>query len=127
MGGGGNTFGYALQNPVNYYDPNGKEAAPAAAAFGSAFLADFLTPEPSDLLPHKWAAWAVAGVAIGGYAIYEACDEEDDECAKEIKECTELCKKAQHDPDMTQIWGGSWAQCMLGCVSWRCMDKLPDR
>lgn len=51
-------------------------------------------------------------------------DENTDGCSEEIQQCTILCTKAQNDLDMKGIWGGSWAQCMLGCVSWRCMDQL---
>jgi len=45
-------------------------------------------------------------------------------CAEEISQCYQLCAKAQFDPDMRNIWGGSVSTCMRGCVSARCQKGL---
>ena len=55
----------------------------------------------------------------------EQCEDTED-CDEEIRDCKKLCRKAQYDPDLSHVWGGSWARCMLGCVSWRCMDQLEN-
>jgi len=68
-----------------------------------------------------------AAVAAGSTAASSSkCDDTDEDCKKEIQECSDICKQAQKDPDMRNIWGGNWARCMLGCVSYRCMDHIPD-
>ncbi|QWP76102.1 hypothetical protein J5226_21300 [Lysobacter sp. K5869] len=75
-------------------------------------------------------AGGLLGAAVGGAAgnlIGQAVcpdEEEENSCAKEIAACEKLCDRAQTDPDMPNVWGGSRARCMLGCVSWRCMDEL---
>ena len=47
-----------------------------------------------------------------------------DGCPEEISACYQLCAKAQFDPDMRNIWGGSMSTCMRGCVSARCQKGL---
>jgi len=57
--------------------------------------------------------------------IVHSCSLGDEDCHEEITHCRSLCKTAEFDFDLPGVWGGSYAQCMLGCVSWRCMDHLP--
>ena len=47
----------------------------------------------------------------------EVCFED---CANEIAMCTRLCRAAEYDPDMPNIWFGAFGKCMKGCVSARC-------
>lgn len=72
------------------------------------------------------AAGAVAGGLLGNMLGNAVCPDEEEEnsCAKEIAECEVLCSRAETDPDLRNVWGGNRARCMLGCVSWRCMDQL---
>jgi len=62
--GGLNTYGYALQNPANYFDPNGEEALTATAAgyFGS--FAEWVAAGGG-------AVAGAAGVAGAGYLGYQ--------------------------------------------------------
>jgi hypothetical protein len=43
-----------------------------------------------------------------------------EDCAAEIRACHRLCRHAQYDPDMPNIWAGAYGRCMRGCVSERC-------
>jgi RHS repeat-associated protein len=43
-----------------------------------------------------------------------------DDCGEEWAMCRILCKTAQFDSDMPNIWGGSLQKCLMGCVSMRC-------
>jgi RHS repeat-associated protein len=45
-------------------------------------------------------------------------------CAEEISECVQLCARAEGDPDMRYIWGGSLKTCLKGCISERCQRGL---
>ncbi|MBP9663045.1 MAG: RHS repeat protein [Pyrinomonadaceae bacterium] len=47
-------------------------------------------------------------------------DPDRDGCAEERSACVQLCAKAQFDPDMKNIWGGSLTTCLKGCISERC-------
>jgi RHS repeat-associated protein len=86
---GTNPYAYARNNPVRYVDPTGAFVEGAAAAGGAALLneaaaaatgaltlmgADVVVPEPTDLVPYKWVAYAVVGVVavgvLGGIAAY---------------------------------------------------------
>jgi RHS repeat-associated protein len=96
---------YVENNPLIRIDPNGLFAIPPSS------LSVPPTP-PGD------GDSSGAKVCLGPNA------GNDQGCAQEISDCKRLCQTARIDPDMPNIWGGSWAQCMLGCVSWRCMDSL---
>ena len=131
LAGGINLYTYALDNPVRYTDPFGLSALTGTLPIAGGLAAADGPLPVGDLI----------GLGLlGGALLYDLlndsddtaddgkqCDDDKDDCEEEIRECTKLCKKAQYDPDMKNVWGGSWAQCMLGCVSWRCMDQLPDR
>jgi RHS repeat-associated protein len=43
-----------------------------------------------------------------------------DGCNAEKQRCTALCSDARFDPDMRNIWGGSFRRCMNGCMPARC-------
>jgi RHS repeat-associated protein len=43
-----------------------------------------------------------------------------DGCATEKQRCLALCSDARYDPDMRNIWGGSFRRCMNGCIPARC-------
>jgi RHS repeat-associated protein len=43
-----------------------------------------------------------------------------DGCAAERQRCSALCSDARYDPDMRNIWGGSFRRCMNGCIPARC-------
>jgi hypothetical protein len=47
-------------------------------------------------------------------------DRDSPECKQERQHCIEICNKARYDPDMPNIWGGSFTTCYNGCVSSRC-------
>lgn len=107
MDGGINTYGYAYQNPLKYVDPDGRLA-----------LAIPLVPSACK------AIGAGIGSLIGvvGYYMYLDCDDDNDgscdddeeeECRREIQECETTCRRAQIDPDMKEVWGGSWARVCL--------------
>jgi YD repeat-containing protein len=50
-----------------------------------------------------------------------ACGDRDSpECKAEREHCTEICNRARYDPDMPNVWGGSFRNCFNGCVSSRC-------
>jgi RHS repeat-associated protein len=42
------------------------------------------------------------------------------DCRKEREHCAELCARAQNDPDMRHIYGGSITQCMKNCLPEEC-------
>jgi hypothetical protein len=44
----------------------------------------------------------------------------DTDCAKERADCSDLCTKARYDPDLRNVWGGSFQKCMKGCLSKEC-------
>jgi len=44
----------------------------------------------------------------------------DADCAGEARQCQLLCNRARFDSDMGEIWYGSMAKCMAGCMSQRC-------
>jgi RHS repeat-associated protein len=93
-----NLYGYASQNPVKFIDSSG--LAPISIQF---YIPEIGKESSGDSL-------CLAG----------------DDCEEEISACRDICQLARFDGDMVGIWGGSYAQCMLGCVSWRCMDQLPS-
>jgi YD repeat-containing protein len=47
-------------------------------------------------------------------------DRDSPECKQEREHCIEICNKARYDPDMANVWGGSFQTCYNGCVSSRC-------
>jgi YD repeat-containing protein len=47
-------------------------------------------------------------------------DRDSPECKQEREHCTKICERAQYDPDMPNVWGGSFRTCYNGCVSSRC-------
>src|SRR5690554_345357 len=129
---GPNTYAYVRGNPLRHTDSRGLQTELALNVCWTG-------PHPGC-----WGAVAVNAckwAIVGGAALLmrgssqdctdddENCNgnEAEDDCAQEIEDCTALCIRAQSDPDLRNVWGGSWAQCMLGCVSWGCMDQLPDR
>ena len=74
LAGGMNTYGYALQNPVNYYDPNGQFAIPA--------IIPLIPPAIEGI------AGALGGIALG-LGISRVINQADNEC-----ESNKQCKKA---------------------------------
>jgi len=50
----------------------------------------------------------------------EICKDKDEDCTKEIEECSEMCAEAQADPDRKHVYGGSMTQCMKNCLPERC-------
>jgi len=75
------------------------------------------------------ALGSIAGGYFGGLIGQARCsgggdDDDSSDCRKEIQHCISICNRAKSDPDMKNVWGGSFAQCLLGCVSWRCMSKV---
>jgi hypothetical protein len=47
-------------------------------------------------------------------------DRDSPDCKQEREHCIEICNNARYDPDMSNIWGGSFLTCYNGCVSSRC-------
>ncbi len=43
-----------------------------------------------------------------------------EDCEAERRACNALCRTAKNDPDMPNIWFGSYGKCMRGCVSQNC-------
>ncbi|MAQ24722.1 MAG: hypothetical protein CMK83_10915 [Pseudomonadales bacterium] len=125
LDGGINTYGYAYQNPIMYYDPRGEAVwflLPwlIGAGEGIAWSSVIWTTGQWTLL----AALSMSIASSSDMSSSEECDESEEECIREVSECKALCRRAQNDPDMQNVWGGSWAQCLLGCVSWRCMNYV---
>lgn len=46
--------------------------------------------------------------------------EKENDCTKEIEECSELCADAMTDPDREHVYGGSMTQCMKNCLPEKC-------
>ena len=47
-------------------------------------------------------------------------DRDSAECKEERRHCRVLCSDARYDPDLPNVYGGSFENCMKGCVSARC-------
>ncbi|MBY0589560.1 RHS repeat-associated core domain-containing protein [bacterium] len=69
-----NLYEYVDSKPLDSLDPTGNDVlGDIVTGGGAAILTDICTPEPTDLLPHKWGAYAVGAVVIGGtYVGYQA-------------------------------------------------------
>ncbi|MCE3552395.1 sugar-binding protein [Pseudonocardia sp. RS11V-5] len=81
---GTNPYAYARDNPVRYTDATGafvNEAAAAATGALGFIGADIAIPEPTDIVPQKWVAYAVvaavAGLTLGGIAAYKYFSDDD--------------------------------------------------
>jgi hypothetical protein len=47
----------------------------------------------------------------------------DNDCTKEIEECSEMSADAQSDPDLRKVYGGSMTQRMKNCLPERCRGR----
>ena len=92
--GGINTYGYALQNPINYYDPNGK----AATAVQGAIAGGAIGGPPGAVI----GGIIGAGIGLGGYLLFDMLNGDeglpndatnDDTCPPDDF-CTELRKNS---------------------------------
>ncbi len=132
MYGGLNTYAYVSDHPLTTFDPKGLDAAPWPPP---------VAPPPTGIWPRIWKVCRVANPVVTAILIgitptstsgcdqpnpppQNHCDKGDSHCEEEISDCRRLCRKASNDPDMKNIWGGSWARCMAGCVSFACQDHL---
>ena len=72
-----NPYAYCYQMPIKLYDSNGKQAW--AQGIITWIGLDTATPEPTDILPAKWVAYAVIGaVATTAIIIHESTDVNND-------------------------------------------------
>ena len=75
--GGANTYGYALQNPINYYDPNGETATTAQGVVIGGAVAG----------PPGAVVGGVIGTAIGIWLGYELFWDNDDSSSDDAEDC----------------------------------------
>jgi hypothetical protein len=112
--GGLNTYLYAQADPVQQVDPTGENPASAAWWTGTRI---------GGLINYG------VGMATGstlGILLYDACNEDEEECIEEIEACMLTCIRARNDPNQRGVWGGSWWKCLTGCVPFRCQDYLDE-
>ena len=135
--GGINTYVYVGAQPLTRFDPLGLLAPPAPPPVAPppapptglwpriAPLCRAVTTNPY-VLAIVAAAWPspTSGCDQPYPPPENNCQKGDTHCEEEISHCRDLCRKARVDPDMRNIWGGSWAKCLAGCVSIACQGHL---
>jgi RHS repeat-associated protein len=105
---------YTQPDPLRFVD--------GPSVYGYAGASPLMRVDPEGLLSYLHGIAAVSGRGLPrseppAPAGSQICLED---CGAEIQACDALCRIAKYDPDMPNIWGGSYDKCMRGCVSARC-------
>jgi RHS repeat-associated protein len=134
LNGGFDLYLYANGNPTTYVDPSGlgphgggRTATPTFPTPGA--IANPYSPENASWVHN---AYDQIGDAIDKFIKFcrkavSADDDEKNDCLKEIEGCMKTCQRARRDfNQIREVWGGSWAKCLAGCVPFKCQDYIDD-
>jgi hypothetical protein len=110
-------YSYVGSNPLLSSDPTGENAIAAGIhVFGLGQRIGGMVNSGVE---------AATGSTLGNL-LYDACNEDEEECLEEIEACMLTCMRARNDPNQRGVWGGSWWKCLTGCVPFRCQEYLDE-